>query len=95
MDRTRSVKLFNDHVATETKKTVEDLILKGEKSEEEFKEDLDVLSYSFSKYFWTLRVDVKVNDKSMVGNDVYYSHYRKSLREEQKRSSRGNRWLAT
>ena len=69
-DRTRTLKMFNEYITAETKRTVEALILKEGKSEEEFKKDLEDLSYSFSKYFWSLRVDVKVKNKSMEDNDI-------------------------
>ena len=60
LDRDRVIKMFKDYVLSESNRTVETLIQKGTKLEEDHQQDLDVLSYHFSKYFWTLRVDVTV-----------------------------------
>lgn len=68
-DRTRVIKMFDNYVAVETQRTVEELIVKEGKAEDDYKKDLEQLSYSFSKYFWTLRVDVKVGSPSIV--DIY------------------------
>ena len=59
-DRDRTMKMFNGYVTAETSRTVQVLIRREDKSEEEHKKDLELLSYVFTKYFWTLRVDVTV-----------------------------------
>jgi len=65
-DRDRTMKMFNGYVTAETSRTVQVLIGKEDKSEEEHKKDLELLSYVFSKYFWTLRVDVMEKPPSVA-----------------------------
>ena len=58
----RNRNLFKAYIVSEINQSVEDLIRKEDKTEEEIKEDLAKLSKVFSKYFWTLRVDVMVRN---------------------------------
>ena len=61
-ERNRNLNVFKAYIVSETNQSVEDLIRKEDKTEEEIKEDLAKLSKVFSKYFWTLRVDVMVRN---------------------------------
>ena len=59
-DRDRVIKAFKEYVQLEDSRSVQALLLKDDKSEDLVKSDLEVLSYTFTKYFWTLRVEVSV-----------------------------------
>ena len=61
-ERNRNLNVFKAYIVSETNQSVEDLIRKEDKTEEEIKEDLAKLSKVFSKYLWTLRVDVMVRN---------------------------------
>lgn len=59
-DRDRFNKMFKTFVEAEEGRTVESLLSKENKTEEDQKKDRGILSYQFSKYFWTLTVDIQV-----------------------------------
>ena len=58
----QEMNVFKAYIVSEINQSVEDLIRKEDKTEEEIKEDLAKLSKVFSKYLWTLRVDVMVRN---------------------------------
>ena len=59
-DRDRVIKAFKEYVQLEDSRSVQALLLKDDKSEDLVKSDLEVLSCTFTKYFWTLRLEVSV-----------------------------------
>lgn len=68
-DRARTMKMFKAYVFSEVNATVADLFKKEGKSKEQIEKDLGDISKAFSKYFWTLRVDVMVGNSKLWYRD--------------------------
>ena len=69
-DRDRVIKAFKEYVQLEDSRSVQALLLKDDKSEDLVKSDLEVLSYTFTKYFWTLRVEVSVRKHVEINLEI-------------------------
>ena len=78
-DRDRVIKAFKEYFQLENSRSVQALLLKDDKSEDLVKSDLEVLSYTFTKYFWTLRVEVSVRKHV----EIYLEMKQKMFQEKQ------------
>ena len=64
-EKSRTMSMFRAYIISQIQNLVEELVLKDRKTEDVFIEDLAKLSKVFSKYFWTLRVDVMVRNLTL------------------------------